>query len=283
MRNNYVRGIGVYEPFVYVIKEVSTGYFYIGSKTSFLTRKCLESDLGSNYFTSSAYIKQKWLNDHASFIIVMIESCETSKEAFEREIELIELNNAVKSNFFLNKNKGGVEFNTTGLTHSQEAKKKISLNNGCRGGLSEHHKMKIKEANIGRVTSEETKKKLSNRHVSQETRDKISLAFKGITRGPMKQSVKDKISSSLSGRKLSEDHIEKINSKSTRFKGKSHSKETKEKISKKTKGSKRSDETKRKLSESAKKRKRILCPHCRKEIPVNVFGRYHGDNCKSKF
>jgi hypothetical protein len=47
-------------------------------------------------------------------------------------------------------------------------------------------------------------------------------------------------------------------------------------------GKSHNDDTKSKMSIAAKNRKRLTCPHCKKDIPVNVINRFHNDNCKNK-
>jgi|SRR3989338_2950210 len=69
-----------------------------------------------------------------------------------------------------------------GKTHTEEARRKISLAGKGRK-LSEEHKKRLIESLIGRKVSEETKRKIreANRgkEVSKETRKKIGLAGKG--------------------------------------------------------------------------------------------------------
>lgn len=64
--------------------------------------------------------------------------------------------------------------------------------------------------------------------------------------------------------------------------GKTHSEETRKKIGAKATGRKQSDETiQKKIAASlGTKRKKKLCPHCLKEVAVNGYARWHGDNCK---
>lgn len=66
--------------------------------------------------------------------------------------------------------------------------------------------------------------------------------------------------------------------------GKSHSPETIEKIREKAKLRTYSDETneKRRLANLGLKREKKLCPHCNKEVAVNGYARWHGENCKER-
>ena len=114
-----------------------------------------------------------------------------------------------------------------------------------------------------------------------------------------------------SGTTLSNEHIEKIkNYKPTEEQklkhrqsmlGRKHSEETKLKMSQSAIGKKKTDEAKKNMrkpkSEEHKKKlkevksgennpmfgrkqKRLLCPHCNREISVNTINLFHNDNCK---
>ena len=60
--------------------------------------------------------------------------------------------------------------------------------------------------------------------------------------------------------------------------------ETRKKIGDKIRGRKQTEEEKlaRGIANLGKKREKKLCPHCSKEVAVNGYARWHGDNCKSK-
>ena len=65
--------------------------------------------------------------------------------------------------------------------------------------------------------------------------------------------------------------------------GKTHSKETKKKMSQSHAGVPKgphSSSTKALMREKALEREKLGCPHCGKEVPVNVAKRWHFDNCK---
>jgi len=59
--------------------------------------------------------------------------------------------------------------------------------------------------------------------------------------------------------------------------------ETRDKIRQKAIGRKQSAETISKKAEAIRglKREKKLCPHCNKEVAVNGYARWHGNNCKS--
>ena len=60
--------------------------------------------------------------------------------------------------------------------------------------------------------------------------------------------------------------------------------ETKDKIRQKALGRKQSPETIAKKADAVRgsKREKKLCPHCEKEVAVNGYARWHGDNCKKR-
>ena len=60
--------------------------------------------------------------------------------------------------------------------------------------------------------------------------------------------------------------------------------ETRKKIGDKIRGRKQTEEEKlaRGIANLGKKREKKLCPHCSKEVAVNGYARWHGDNCKVK-
>jgi hypothetical protein len=146
--------------------------------------------------------------------------------------------------------------------------------------ISENHKEIIRKRQTGR-------------QVSKSTRNKISESLKG------------KKASKETKKKLSEIKMGEKN----HFYGKTHSVESIEKIRFANIGRKDSDETRKKKSLSlvgnsngknsmlgkthsqntinairnaALNRNKLECPHCKKQIAVNVANRWHFDNCKHK-
>jgi len=182
---------------------------------------------------------------------------------------------------------------------SDETRKKLSeFNKGKK--LSEEHKRKMSESHKGKKVSEEHKRKMSESHkgkkVSEEHKRGLSIAakqkwskatddFKQYMKSKFTHTIphceenKRKISESLMGRTLSEEHKRKIGESC-----KNPSEETRRKISELHKGKKVSTETRNKmrLTKLGTKQKRVMCPHCGKLGGVSLMKRYHFDNCKNK-
>ena len=126
---------------------------------------------------------------------------------------------------------------------------------------------------------------------SEETKDKMSLAQKGIpkphiseylTGKPRKQSTKTKISKTMQGNSFTDEH--KINIGKSR-RGIVFTDEHKINIGKSGIGRKVTKETRDKISKSSKGIKKpqkiITCPHCGKSGGHTVMPRWHFDKCKS--
>lgn len=104
---------------------------------------------------------------------------------------------------------------------------------------------------IGRKWSDEAKRKMSNKKISDEQRQKLSNAMKGRR---LSEEHKKKLSSSHKGKKLSEEHKRNI---SIGEKGRIVTNETRTKISNSLKGHigvVHTDEAKKKISEASKRR-----------------------------
>jgi hypothetical protein len=128
----------------------------------------------------------------------------------------------------------------------------------------------------------------------------IPPSQKGISKS---ESHKQKIGNSQIGKVLSEETINKI--KSARDKQVVlHSTETKQKIADSLIGKKHTEQRKQNMRDNqpdrsgvnnpcfgkkgsshpafGTKRQLVTCPHCSKEVPVNVAKRWHFDNCQTR-
>lgn len=190
---------GKYEPFVYIIREISTNLRYIGVKYS---KKCLESWLGTKYFTSSNYI----LWNDKEFDIVKIYPCASNHDAIILEYILIDKHDAVYSNKYYNKHHPSIGFCPStpwnkGISPSQETRQKISKSNkGKSKKQSPSRKYKGKDNPFyGKTHTEEFKKAISERNSGENNR------WYG-TNGPMggkshKEETKAKMSKARKGKK----------------------------------------------------------------------------------
>lgn len=118
-------------------------------------------------------------------------------------------------------------------------------------------KEKIRQANLGRIQP-------------QEEKEKQIKAITGRKRKPFNAEWIAKIAESNRG-------------ENNGMYGKTQSDETRRKIAKKAKLRTHSEETKTKIGQKSRgsKRERQTCPHCNKNVAVNIYARYHGNRCKN--
>ena len=131
--------------------------------------------------------------------------------------------------------------------------------------------------------------------MSEEQKLKLSLTKKGTHQSP---ETIARQAASRTGQKRTEETKRKMSESNARhWLGKTMSDETKQKISTTLKGRKpdwligkpannrgipHSLETKEKLSIAAINRKRVTCPHCKKDVQPSMFARWHGEKCKHR-
>jgi len=209
--------------YAYQIFNTKTGKFYIGVRQSKVDPI---KDLGIRYFSSSYdkdFIHDQKLNpqDYEYTVLGMFSS---RKEAVAEEIALHNLYNVGQNKRFYNQSKqSSTGFDTSGIEHSDETKRKMSESKIGKP-FNDEHKRKLSEAKKGK----------SRKPFSDEHKRKMSEAKEGKSRKPHSDETKRKMSESL--------------------KGKTCSDETKRKMSESKIGKKLSDETKRKIGESTKGR-----------------------------
>lgn len=226
-----------YTPFVYLLKFLPTGQLYIGSKTS---KGSSVNNLWSTYFSSSKVIKAL-IKEHGkdAFRSEVRKVFETREEALEYEYRLLKRVDAKMNPKFLNMSYGGKNF--SGSTRTKE------------------HQENLTKSLVGKKRSAETRENMKrlltikgprkSKPMSQETKDKISLANKGKglgrkrsteanakiveaqrnrVRAPyseesrkkmsdsakmrpaISQETRDRMSASMKGRVFSEEHKQKI-------------------------------------------------------------------------
>ena len=123
---------------------------------------------------------------------------------------------------------------------------------------TEDARRRISEANKGRVQPLDEK-------------ERQRAAITGRQRKPFTEEHKTKMSVAKQGENNSNY-------------GKTASNETRKKIGDKIRGRKQTPEEKlaRSLANIGKKRKKKLCPHCKKEVAVNGYARWHGPACRAR-
>ena len=210
---------------IYTFKNLINHKVYVGQTNNPKKREyehLLEAREGSKkllYYAIRKYGEE-------NFLFEVIETC-PDESANEREVFWIRHFDSFENGY--NMTTGGDHF-----SHSEETKDKIG--NFFRGKqLSEEHKQKLREANKGKKPPPH----------SEETLRKMSESMKGKNTGPLSEEHRKKLSIAHSGKKLSEEHKEKLRNKPV-------SEETRQKLSAVSKGIKRSEETRKKMSEAQK-------------------------------
>ena len=130
-----------------------------------------------------------------------------------------------------------------------------------------------------------------NFYRSEEGRRNQSAEVSGGKNGSKQPEARAKISASKTGKKrpaFSDEWKQRLSESSSgennSMYGKTHSEETRKKMSAKATGRKQSAETIKKKADALRgtTRPKKQCPHCNKMIAVNTYPRWHGDNCKLK-
>jgi hypothetical protein len=129
----------------------------------------------------------------------------------------------------------------------------------------------------GKHHTEEAKQRLreinTGKKLTEEQREKVRQSKLGKSRGEFSDEWRANMSAAHAG-------------ENNHMYGKTHSDDTKEKIRQKALGRVCSAESvaRRSATLVAKglKRERKICEHCGKDVAVNMYARYHGDNCKMK-
>lgn len=143
-----------------------------------------------------------------------------------------------------------------GKTHSATMKGRKPWNKGIP--ITEEQREKNRKAALGKTFSAETIAKIvaktRGQKRTQETKDAISKSLIGLKRGPMSDEGKQKRSDAL--------------------KGKPKSAET---------TAKKAETLKRLAAEGTHHSMiKVTCPHCSKEVTKLVYGRLHGNRCRSR-
>lgn len=196
---------------IYMIRNKSNGKIWIGqAKNTKIRWRVHKRDFKRN--KNSPHLQNAW-NEYGedAFEFVVLEQCECKKEVLcEREQYWLDFYQSYDHE--LGYNIAKIAGSCLGVKRSEETKEKI------------------RQLHLGRKASQETKEKLRSRIISEETREKLSIAAGGKKRPPW---VKQKIKENHKG-----------------FKGKKHSLDAKQKIAAKMAQRELSEEHKRKIGMS---------------------------------
>ena len=184
--------------YIYKVTYLKNGKIYIGQKKA-------KKFLGKRYLGSGKIIRSLVEKEGEDcFEVELIEEIDDESKLDEREIYWIKYYNATNREIGYNISEGGNVNRTMvgennpfyGKHHSEEAKQKMSENNGrffLGKQRSEETRQKISESEKGKKVSEETRQKLSynaktnpnygmkGKHLSKEAKMKLSALQKGHT------------------------------------------------------------------------------------------------------
>jgi len=198
----------IYQPYTYLIGWSSHNRYYYGVRYA---TSCNPSDFWSSYFTSSRHVKE-FVKLHGDPDIIQIRrTFYTADDARLWEHKVLRRLNVIDDDTFLNE--------SDGLS--------ISLESALRGGQQKKPlsmKQKISEYRTGKITP-------------QKTRESISRSKKGV---PLSEEVRAKRKETMGDpsvrKKLSNIGKTKVGELNN-FYGRTHTDESKERISKRKKGS----------------------------------------------
>lgn len=243
--------------YTYLIKHLPTNRVYYGVRTA--NKVDPSEDLWKEYFTSSKRIHEMIASDGIeSFEFEIRRTFNDKESAIAWEKRVLMRCRVMEDPRWLNANVGGY------ILPTAEVCAKISA---AHKGVSksEEHKQKIAEANRG-------KKKPP---VSEKTRQKLSAAAIG-SNNPMYGKPRTE--------EWKKAHSERMKGRPSPFRGKVVSEEQKQRQREKMVGRKCDPTTVEKRANTIRskklKRDRLDCPHCNKNVAVNIYARYHGDRCK---
>jgi len=215
--------------YIYKITNKTNGKIYVGVHST--------HDMNDGYMGSGKLILnaiKKYGRD--SFTKDILEIFDKAEDAFLREREI------VNEDFIRRSDTYNLGFGGSGGTIFQNRK-------AFTGNHSKETKDKIRNSNLGKQVSQETRKKLSENNFAKRNPDKQKKHAKYAAQ----QSHKNRIVNVEYKKKISES-LKMLNDEN-RKNGIAHP----------VKGI---------------KRKKVVCPHCQKEGAMNTMKRFHFDNCK---
>ena len=206
---------------IYLIVNIIDAKFYVGSAFDFSRRFARHKRLLNSNGHPNAHLQNAWNKYGENCFVFKILELHSKEGLIEREQFWLDAGKSYEREIGYNICK--VADNRTGILHSEDTKKKMSISGKGRI-VSQETRDKLSRAHKGKIVSEESKKRMSeaqrnkNYVVSDET--KANMA-KGQTGRKHSEESKRKRSEKLKGRKVG-------GYKMGEFK---HSEETKRKIS----------------------------------------------------
>ena len=253
-------------PYTYYIINKVTGQYYYGSRCrNVASNRMPAEDLWIHYFTSSHEVSSliaAYGHDSVDISIIMTDIDYNKCYDYEQQLINDNMDNELCLNQYCRLTN---RFSIAGKPRTEETKQKLREANIGKI-VSDETKDKQSAAKIGnknpsfgRIKSEETKLKISNRlkgrTVSEETRTRISIANTGKSAPPCTVETRLKISRAHKGKVVSEETLLRM---SEAQKGKVFSAEHKDKLSKAKTGKTRTpftEEHKAKISAAMKLRR----------------------------
>ena len=244
-------------PFFYIIRHIDTGKRYAGIK---FARGCHPSDLLTKYLTSSKIVSKLLKENINSFIIDKIIEFENKEDLIEFEEFFLTEVDAIYSDHWFNQ--------STGKAINPDVVKQTCLEKyGVDNWMKTDSPNKPTGFAIGNTYGCFTR--------SKETKDKMSLSFKG--------------------RKYSDEHNRRV---SESRKGTIATEETRKKMSDARRGVPRPKSFVDKMSKlmsgennpmygklsprKGVKDEQFICEHCGTAANKGNFNRWHGDRCRNK-
>lgn len=246
--------------YTYLIKHLPTNCVYYGVRTA--NKVDPTDDLWKQYFTSSKRIHELIEQDGAdSFTVEIRKIFDDKAAAIAWEKRVLIRCKVMEDSRWINANIGGY------ILPTAESCAKISAFHKGKP-KSEEHKQKMSAAHKGK----------KNEHCKTDSyRKKMSEVKSGEGNG-------------MYGKARTEEwklaHSLRMKGKPSHQKGKPRTEEQKQSQREKMLGRKKDPQEVAKRSEKLRsmnmKRDRLDCPHCSKNVAVNIYARYHGDRCKHK-
>lgn len=290
-------------PYTYLIGWSKTNKYYYGRRTA---KNCHPSDLFVKYYTSSTYVRQ-YIEMHGIPDIIQVrKTFSTIDECIKWEIKVLKRLNAKNNKNFLNESNSGNDFDSTGKVavkdkHSNTFLVEITDPKFVSGEYTALSK--------GRKYTKEVNEKKANAHGKVAVKDKNGnnfLVLKSDDRYISGELIPVAKGTKTPNKKKGEHmkgHVIAVDQHGNKLRlpkndpllksgvyvpigtGMPMAKDKSGKIFRTTKDDPRwitgeivSPALGRSYNAGIPKQK-LMCPHCNRDIAINLFNRYHNDNC----